>query len=143
MKIVSTISRYLLGLIFTVFGLNGFLNFIPPQAVPPLALQFVGALIQSHFMTFIFAIELASGVLLLANRFVPLALTILAPVIVNILLFHGLMAPSGMPLALVVALLWAVLAYRFRYSFAPLFEHSATEPSAGPDLHPGRATVNA
>ena len=75
MKIASTIARYLLGLIFVVFGLNGFLNFIPPQPMPPLAIQFFGALVQSHYAIVIFAVQLAGGLLLLAtSRYVPLAL---------------------------------------------------------------------
>ena len=126
MKIVATIARYLLGLIFTIFGLNGFLNFIPMGPIPPLALQFVGALAQSHLMIVIFVIEIIGGVLLLANRFVPLALTLLGPVIVNILLFHLFMAPAGLPLALVVTVLWIVVAFRVWPVFAGLLQHRAT-----------------
>ena len=121
MKIVSTIARFLLGLTFTVFGLNGFLNFIPATPIPPLAVQFAGALVQSHYMTVVFVLELAGGLLLLANRYVPLALTILAPIIVNIVLFHLFMAPAGLPLAFVVVLLWMVLAYNVRSAFSGLF----------------------
>jgi hypothetical protein len=121
MKIAAAIARYLLGLVFTVFGLNGFLNFIPPMPMPALASQFLGPLIQSHFMVFVFATELAGGLLLLANQYVPLALALLGPVIVNILLFHLLMAPSGLPLALVVAVLWFILFYSCRAAFAGLF----------------------
>jgi hypothetical protein len=127
MKIVSTVARYFLGLIFTVFGLNGFLNFIPAQPMPPLAGQFLGALMQSHYMTVVFAIELVAGVLLLATRYIPLALTLIAPVIVNIVLFHAFIAPSGLPVAAVVVLLWALVAYRVRNSFAGLFQQNAGE----------------
>ena len=105
MKIVSTIARFLLGLIFAVFGLNGFLNFIPPTPIPPLALQYVVALVQSHYMTVVFVLELACGLLLLANRYLPLALALLAPVIVNIVLFHLFLSPAGLPLAFFVSLL--------------------------------------
>ena len=123
MKIAATISRYLLGLVFTVFGSNGFLFFIPPQPMPPLAMQFFGALIQSHYSIAIFAIQLIGGLLLLAtSRYVPLALTLLAPVIVNIVLFHATMAPSGLPVAMVVVILWLILAYRVRSAFAPILQ---------------------
>jgi len=85
MKIVSIIARVLLGLLFLVFGLNGFLSFIPMGPMPVgLAGQFTAALFESHYMSVVFTIELAAGVLLLFNRYVALALTLLAPVIVNI-----------------------------------------------------------
>jgi len=139
MKIVSTISRYLLALIFIAFGLNGFLNFIPAVPMPPLASQFLGALVQSHYMTVVFILELAAGVLLLLNRYVPLALTLLAPVIVNILLFHVFMATSGLPLAILVTLLWIVLASRERSAFSGLFQQSGAADSARADRRPGTA----
>jgi putative oxidoreductase len=121
MKIVSITARVLLGLLFLVFGLNGFLNFIPMGPMPlGLAGQFTAALFESHYMIAVFTLELASGVLLLLNRYVPLALTLLAPVIVNILLFHVFMAPSGLPLAMVVTVLWILTAYKFRSVFAGL-----------------------
>ncbi len=122
MKTASTVARYLAGVIFLVFGLNGFLHFIllpPPSGV---AGQFMGALFVSHYLTLIFALQVIGGVLLLANRFVPLALAILAPVIVNILSFHALMAPSGLPLALFVTVLWALVFAYVRSAFAPLFQ---------------------
>ena len=122
MKIASTISRYLLGLVFLTFGLNGFLNFIhmpPPTGV---AAQFFGALFVSRLYVVIFALQILPAVLLLANRYVPLSLTILAAVIVNILSFHVLMAPSGLPLALFVALLWAVIFVDVRPAFVALFQ---------------------
>jgi putative oxidoreductase len=127
MKTLTTIARVLLGLIFTVFGLNGFLNFIPPMPAPPIAMQFVGAMITSHYMVAVFLLELAGGALLLANRYLPLALTVLWPVIVNILLFHIFMAPAGLPLASVVTVLWGIVAYRYRVVFAVLFEHHSGE----------------
>jgi len=98
MKIAATIARYLLGLMFLVFGLNGFLHFIPAQPMPKgLALQYVSALGQSHYMVPVFLLQVVGGALLLLNRFVPLALVLLGPVIVNILLYHLLMAPEGLP----------------------------------------------
>ena len=86
MKIVALIARILLGLIFFVFGLNGFLNFIPMGPLPSgLAGEFMTVLFQSHYVLFVSAVQLAGGVLLLVNRYVPLALVLLGPVIVNIL----------------------------------------------------------
>ena len=122
MKTVSTVARYLAGLIFLVFGLNGFLHFIPLPPPSGVAGQFMGALFVSHYLTLIFALQVIGAVLLLANRYVPLALAILAPVIVNILSFHVLMAPSGLPLALFVTVLWALVFVDVRSAFAPLFQ---------------------
>jgi hypothetical protein len=122
MKIASTISRYLLGLIFLTFGLNGFLNFIhmpPPTGV---AAQFFGALFVSKLYVVIFALQLLPAILLLANRYVPLALTILAAIILNILSFHILMAPAGLPLAIFVAVLWILTFISVRQAFAGLFQ---------------------
>ena len=122
MKIASTVARYLAGVIFLVFGLNGFLHFIPLPPPPGVAGQFMGALYVSHYLTLIFALQVVGAVLLLVNRFVPLALAILAPVIVNILSFHALMAPSGLPMALFVTLLWALVFIHVRPAFAGLFQ---------------------
>jgi putative oxidoreductase len=122
MKTASTIARYLSGVIFLVFGLNGFLHFIPLPPPSGVAGQFMGALFVSHYLTLIFALQVIGGVLLLANRYVPLALAILAPVIVNILSFHALMAPSGLPLALFVTVLWALVFVHVRTAFAALFQ---------------------
>ena len=129
MRIVSTIARYLAGVIFLVFGLNGFLNFIhmpPPQGV---AAQFMGALYVSHFLWVIFAFQVIPGVLLLINRYVPLAVAMLAPVLVNILTFHVLMAPSGLPLALFVTVLWTIIFFDVRSAFSGLFQ-SRCQPRA-------------
>jgi hypothetical protein len=122
MKIASTVARYLAGVIFLVFGLNGFLHFIPLPPPSGVAGQFMGALFVSHYLTLIFALQVIGAVLLLANRYVPLALAILAPVIVNILSFHALMAPSGLPLALFVTVLWALVFVHVRSAFTGLFQ---------------------
>jgi putative oxidoreductase len=122
MKAVSTIARYLAGAIFLVFGLNGFLHFIPLPQPEGVAAQFIGALFVSHYLTVIFAVQVLGAVLLLLNRYVPLALAVLAPVIVNIICFHALMAPSGLPLALFVAVLWALAFVDVRPAFAGLFQ---------------------
>lgn len=117
MKIASTIARYLLGLMFTIFGLNGFLNFIPQQPpANPLALQFFGAVSMSHFAAFFFAVQLIAGLLLLSGFFVPLALTLLAAELYNILAFHLTMSPGIAP-ALVAALLWVLVFLQYRESF--------------------------
>jgi putative oxidoreductase len=122
MKITSVIARFLLGLIFLVFGLNGFFNFLSMPAPTGVAGQFLGALFVSHFLVVIFVIQLIGAVLLLLTRYVPLALTLLAPIIVNILLIHILMLPSGLPLALVVTVLWIVVFLSVRSAFAGLFQ---------------------
>jgi putative oxidoreductase len=122
MKTASTIARYLAGVIFLVFGLNGFLHFIPLPPPSGVAGQFMGALFVSHYLTLIFALQVIGAVFLLANRYVPLALAILAPVIVNILSFHALMAPSGFPFALFVTVLWALVFVHVRSAFTGLFE---------------------
>jgi hypothetical protein len=122
MRTASAIARYLAVVIFLVFGLNGFLNFIPMPPPGGIAGQFMGALYASHYLWVIFAFQLAAGILLLVNRYVPVAVAVLAPVIVNILTFHALMAPSGLPLALFVAILWAVVFVDVRPAFAGLFQ---------------------
>jgi putative oxidoreductase len=122
MRTASVIARYLMGVIFLVFGLNGFLHFIPLPPPSGVAGQFMGALYVSHFLWVIFAFQVIPGVLLLVNRYLPLALAVLAPVIVNILCFHALMAPSGLPLALVVAVLWILIFVEVRSAFAGLFQ---------------------
>lgn len=122
MKIAALIARILLGLVFLVFGLNGFLNFIPVGNLPAgLAGQFVTVLMQSHYGLFVSAFQLAGGVLLLVNRYVPLGLTLLGPVIVNILLYHLLLDHTGASFAVVVAILWGILIYRHRQYFSSLF----------------------
>ena len=96
MKVVILIARLLLGLIFFVLGLNGFLNFLSMGPMPTgLAGQFIGALFQSHYLWVVAGLQVVGGLLLLVNRFVPLALVLLGPVIVNILLYHLLMSPAG------------------------------------------------
>jgi uncharacterized membrane protein YphA (DoxX/SURF4 family) len=118
MKIPSIIARYLLGLMFTVFGLNGFLNFIhqPPPA-NPLALQFLIAVSSSHFAVFFFAVQLIGGLLLLSGYFVPLALTLLAAELYNILAFHLTLAPASILPALVASALWVLIFLQYRRNF--------------------------
>ena len=121
MKIVSVIARYLLGLLFTVFGLNGFLNFIHQPPPPnPLATQFFIAISVSHFAAFFFAVQLIGGLLLLSGYFVPLALTLLAAELYNILAFHLTLAPASIAPALLAAVLWALTFLQYRASFKDL-----------------------
>jgi putative oxidoreductase len=129
MRTASVIARYLAGLIFFVMGLNGFLHFIPLPPPAGVAGEFMGALYVSHYLWVIFAFQVIGGLLLLVNRYVPLALALLAPVLVNILTFHALMAPSGLPLALFVALLWAAIFIEVRPAFSGLFQ-SRWQPRA-------------
>ena len=122
MKIVILIARLLLGLIFVVFGLNGFLHFIDMGPSPSgLAGQFIGALAGSHYFWVVAGLQVAGGVLLLVNRFVPLGLVLLGPVIVNILLYHLLMLPTGMQMAIAVTILWFIVFYGHRQYFSGIF----------------------
>jgi hypothetical protein len=126
MKIAALITRLLLGLVFTVFGANGFFHFLPTPPLPAgLASQFLMALAQSHYVFVPFAVQLIGGILLLVNRYVPLAITILGPVIVNILCFHIFLERSGLPIAMVTAILWFFLFYNYRQAFAGIFQQRA------------------
>jgi len=122
MKTFSSIARILLGILFLVFGLNGFLNFFTMPPPSGLAGQYVGALYVSHYLSAVFLLEAAGGALLLINRFVPAALVLLGPVVVNILLFHCFLAPAGLPLALVAAALWAVVFWANRGAFSSILQ---------------------
>ena len=133
MKITVLIARCLLGFVFLVFGLNGFLHFIPvPPPKNPVAGQYLGALFVSHYLVVIYLLQIVPGVLLLANRFVPLALTLLGPVLANIVCFHAFMAPEGLPLPLILTALWIVVAYHHRAAFAGLFQARGPQPADPP-----------
>jgi hypothetical protein len=121
MKIAVVMARILVGLVFVVFGSNTFLHFLNAPLPEGVAGQFIGAMIVSHYVVAVGACQVIGGVLLLAGRFIPLGLTILGPVIVNILLYHLLMSMAGFPVALAVALLWAFLVWRHRANFSGLF----------------------
>ena len=126
MKIAALISRILMGLMFVMAGSNAFLNFLKGPMPTGLAGEYVDAIVKSHYFWAVGAVQLIGGVLLLVNRYVPLALTLLGPVIVNILLFHFLLNPVGLGGALVVTILWCVVAYRYRANFAGIFAQKAS-----------------
>ena len=122
MKILTLIARLLLGLTFVVFGLNGFLNFLNMGPMPTgLAGQFMGALFVSHYYWVIAALQIVGGALLLVNRFVPLALVLLGPIIVNIICYHVFLNPSGAAPAVVVTVLWLIVFYGKRQNFSGIF----------------------
>ena len=122
MKITAPVARVLLGFIFLLFGLNGFFHFIPSPPLSGTLGQFVEALFVSHDLVVVFLLQLIAAILLLINRYVPLALALLAPIIVNVLLVHTLMAPSGLPLAVVVTVLWIVVYLSVRSAFTGLLQ---------------------
>jgi uncharacterized membrane protein YphA (DoxX/SURF4 family) len=122
MKILTLIARLLLGLIFVVLGLNGFLNFLSMGPMPSgLAGQFIGALALSHYFWVVAALQVAGGALLLVNRFVPLGLVLLGPIIVNIILYHLFLNLTGIALAFVVTILWLIVFYAHRQNFSGIF----------------------
>ena len=127
---VPVVARTLLGLAFLVFGANFFLHFLPEPAPPPEAGAFLGALVSGKILTIAKVIEVVAGALLIGNRFVPLALTVLAPVEIGILAFHGVFAPAGLPLPLILVALTAYLAWAYRAAFAPMLR-ARVEPAVG------------
>jgi len=128
---LPTVARLLFGLGFTVFGLNGFLSFIPqPKTMPEGAMAFFGALVKTRYMIpLLFGTQTLVGLLLLLNRFVPLALALIAPVMVNIVAFHLFIEPSGLPVALVFLALELYLAWSYRKAFLPMLA-ARTAPGA-------------
>ena len=120
MKIVVIIARVLLGLMFVVFGLNGFLQFMKMPPPEGLAGDFIKAMFVSHYFYIVSALQVAGGLLLLVGRFVPLGLTLLGPVIVNILLFHIFLEPKSLPMAIGVSVLALIVLWGYRASFAGL-----------------------
>ena len=126
-KKLPVISRYLLGLIFFVFGLNGFLMFIPmPPPKPEMAKLFEGIMAFEYMMPLVKGIEVLAGVMLLFDLFVPMVLIFLSPIVVNIILVHALLEPDGLPMALGIMVLMAILGKAYFKYFASLFTMKAT-----------------
>ena len=123
MKIVATIARYLLGLVFLIFGSNMLFHFLPNPPMPPGPMaDFSLAMAKSHYSIAVGTFQVVPAILLLINRYVPLALTVLAAEIVNILTFHITMQPAGLPMALVIAILWILVFLRVKGAFTGIFE---------------------
>jgi putative oxidoreductase len=123
MKYVTMIARILLGLVFLVFGLNKFFNFIPTGPMPTGATgQFMGALFTTHYLVAVGVFEVVGGLLLLINRYVPLALCLLAPVIVNILLVGTLMTHAALGSGIMVTILWILVYRQVRSAFSGLYQ---------------------
>ena len=133
MKILGMIARILLGLIFVVFGANGIHDYMHAPMPAGTVGQFMTALYVSHYTVAVGTFQVIGGLLLLFNRYVPLGLVILGPIIVNIMLVHFLMAPSGIPLACVVALLWALVYWRHRSAFRGIYSAKMEEDTAAKD----------
>jgi uncharacterized membrane protein YphA (DoxX/SURF4 family) len=142
---LPTIARVALGLIFFVFGLNGFFHFLPQPPAPPRAMAFAGALFASgYFFPLLKAVEVTAGALLLAGALVPFALTLLAPIIVNIVAFHLFLAPGNYAVIGIVLAAEIYLAVVHRAAFAPLFARRAAPASAtaaAPGLAPAAGRV--
>jgi uncharacterized membrane protein YphA (DoxX/SURF4 family) len=126
-RIGPAIVRILLALLFLLFGLNGFLNFIPtPKDLPPDIATVSGALVKGGYMTVASATEVLVAVLLLSNFFVPLALALIAPIIVGILTFHVAIAPATIAPGIVVAIMELYLAWSYRGAFRPMLRAKTT-----------------
>lgn len=124
MSKVSLVSRYVLGLIYFVFGLNGFLQFLPQPPLPETAMGFLGGLMSAgYFFPFLKGTEVLMGALLLSGFAVPFALIVLAPITINILLFHTILTPGlqNAVLPVVMVLLSFAAAYNYWSTFKPLF----------------------
>ena len=125
MKIAVLISRILLGLIFVFFGVNGYLNFLHAPMPTGQAGQYMGVMFGSFYMHFVFLVQLVGGVLLLSGQFIPLALVLLGPVLVNILLFHISFLPSGLPPGILSTVLWFIIFFGYRRAFAGIIAQKA------------------
>ena len=125
MKIAALISRILLGILFLGFRTERFSSLYPHTFDVRSGWIVHGALFLSHYLVFVVAVQVVGGVLL-ANRFVPLALILLGPILVNILLFHSLMAPEGLPMAIFATALWVILFSRVRRAFIGVFVQSVS-----------------
>ncbi|HKP61824.1 MAG TPA: DoxX family protein [Polyangiales bacterium] len=137
------IVRYLLGFGFVLFGLNGFLHFLPQPPAPAAAMSFAGALFATGYMfPLIKSIEIAAGLLLLSNRWVPLALTLLAPLLVNIVAFHLFLAPAGLAIPILFLAAELYLAWSYRDAYVPMLR-ARVEPKAAPAKRVAPRTASA
>ncbi len=125
MKLAARVARYLLGLGMVVFGLNAFFNFMPPLDLPEKGGQFMDLLFESGYFNVVAILQLAGGLLLL-GRFVPLGLTLLGPVLVNILIFQISFDPKGIAPGLIFTLLWLIVFWRHKKGFEPLWREKET-----------------
>jgi len=121
MKQVTIIARILLGLMFFVFGLIPFLKFLPMPQLAGVWGQFLGALFVSHYMWLVGATQVVTGGLFLIGRYVPMAIALSGPVIVNIIAYHLTMQPIGAQPTVLATICWVFLLWRYRNSFAPLW----------------------
>jgi putative oxidoreductase len=128
-KIVAMIARLLMGLIFAFFGANLMFHFLPNPPLPPGPLKdFTTVLATTHYVVVVGFFQSVPGLLLLINRYVPLALTVLAAMLVNILTTHILVAHSGLfPIPILVAILWCIVFWRVRGSFAGILAPTRQE----------------
>lgn len=131
MRIAALIARILLGLLFVFSGSFAFIPSHPPPQ-PGLAGQFQNVFFASHWAQFVEVVQLIVGILLLTNRYVPLALVTLAAVLANILFFHLSMQPQTLPIPLVAVVLWVLVALRYRASLEPLLVAKAPVSDAPP-----------
>jgi len=130
-RIATAIVRVLLGLMFLVFGLNGFLNFMPaPKDLPPDVITVSNGLMKGGYMAVVSATEIIVALLLLTNRFVPLALVLLAPIVVGIITFHIAIAPATIVPGILVLAMELYLAWAYRAAFRPLLR---AKVSPGPN----------
>ena len=121
--IAAHIARVILGLIFLVFGLNGFLHFIPMPPPTGTAAEFVYGLVKAHyFLPFMAFIQVISGVLLLSGAYVPFALLLLFPITLNILFFHLDLAPAGLGMAVLIMAANILLAIYYWPAYKPIFK---------------------
>ncbi len=143
-KHLPTAARLFLGLVFTVFGLNFFLHFLPMPPAPPRAAAFAGALFASGYLfPLLKATEVAAGLLLLSGLLVPLSLAVLAPIIINIVGFHLFLEPSGLPIPLALLAAELYLAWSYRSVFAPMLHLRTPLPHRTADASPAQVRLAA
>ena len=129
-RILTAIIRVMLGLMFLVFGLNGFMNFIPmPKNIPPEIMNVMGALVKAGYLSVVSGAEVLIAVMLLTNRFVPLALALLAPIVVGIITYHIAMDPATIGPGILVLAMELYLAWAYRGAFRPMLR-AKTSPGA-------------